>query len=62
MNNTRLMAIFQDDLGKHVQNVSILAFIGAKDKKEVMVTTGATRCVKLQSNLNKKTYKSRNII
>ena len=34
------------------QNVSILDFIGAKDdgRLEVVVTTGATRCAKLQSN------------
>jgi len=30
--NARLMAIFQDNLGKPVQNISIVDFIGAKDE------------------------------
>ena len=35
-------------LSLRYQNVSILNYIGAKDEMEVVVTTGAIRCVKLQ--------------
>ena len=49
LNNTRLMAIFQDNLGKLVPECHHFGFCCSKDV-DVVVTTGAIRHAKLQSS------------